>query len=127
MTSVVLDASALLAFLFGESGGDQVEQLLEGSVMSAVNWAEVVQRGAARRLDTSTWRDRMGGFGLTVVPFTPEDAESTAQLWSVGRDIGLSLADRACLALADRLDLAAYTADRAWTRVQLSADVRLIR
>ena len=65
--------------------------------------------------------------GLRILPFTPEDAELTAGLWSTSRQAGLSLGDRACLSLAQRLSLPALTADRSWAALELEVEVRLIR
>jgi PIN domain nuclease of toxin-antitoxin system len=62
-----------------------------------------------------------------VQPFGETDALETAALWAVTRSAGLSLADRACLALARRSDLPAVTADQAWSKVDVGATVTLIR
>jgi ribonuclease VapC len=61
------------------------------------------------------------------VPFSAEDAERAAVLWPLGRQIGLSLGDRACLALAERLRRPALTADRSWLELELDVEVRPIR
>jgi len=67
------------------------------------------------------------GLGVTIVPFGAEDAELAAQLRSSTQILGLSLADRACLALAARTDLPALTADRAWAGLDVGIRVRLFR
>ena len=127
MPAYVLDASALLAFLNREPGADAVGPLVESSVISSVNWVEVLQRATALGMEILVVRRYLGSFGLGVLPFTAEDAEQVAQLWSSTRPAGLSLGDRACLSLAKRLGLPALTADRAWEALNLDVEVRLIR
>ena len=64
---------------------------------------------------------------MTIAPLSAEDGELAAQLWLETRARGLSLGDRACLALALRLKLPALTADRAWASLKLPMKVRVIR
>ncbi len=116
--SCVLDASALLAFLHGESGEESVRSLLPGSWMSAVNWSEVVSQCVARRVDWEGLRDDLASLGVTILPMTPDDAEEAGRLWSATKALGLSLGDRACLALAKRLELPAITMDRTWALLE---------
>lgn len=109
----VVDASALLEFLQGEHGTDVVEQALEaGSACGAANWSEVAQKVQAhgRRWDLA--RGLLESYEIEVVPVTLDDAERAAALWS--HVPALSLADRLCLALGDRLDALVLTADRSW-------------
>lgn len=111
--SVVLDASALLAYLQGEEGAAVVEQQLDaGAVCGAANWAEVAQKilGAGRDWDLA--RGLLLSYGCAVEAVTADDAEWAARRWRTGE--GLSLADRLCLALAHRTGLEAWTADAAW-------------
>lgn len=111
--NAVLDASALLAFLQGEPGADVVEAHLDaGAVCGAANWSEVAQKvlAAGRDLDL-TWA-LLTSYQLTVEPVIVDDAERAARRWRRGE--GLSLADRLCLALAERVDLDVWTADSAW-------------
>lgn len=93
--------------------------------MSSVNWSEVVQKSLALGIETTVLRSNLEAHGLTIVPFDKEDAERAARLWKPGS--GLSLADRACLALAIRHGAPVYTADRQWVSLSSGADVRLIR
>ena len=127
-TSFVLDASALLAWLHREPGLEIVEASLGSSVICSVNWSEVLQKIIAR--GDQQPRD-VGGdlefLGLIVIPFTAGDAMTAANLWAVGRNVGLSLGDRACLSLAQRLELPVLTTDRVWETLSLGIDVRLIR
>lgn len=109
---IVVDSSALLAYLQGEPGAEVVRQhLVEGAVISAVNWSEVAQK--VRRADVwEVARALLLSYPLQVLPVDVDDAEAAAARWMPGTP--LSLADRLCLALADRLRLPALSADRAW-------------
>jgi PIN domain nuclease of toxin-antitoxin system len=123
----VLDASALIALLWEEPGAEAVEALLGRSVVSAVNWSEVLQRYDALGLGVQGRRDSVEALGIVIEDFTGDDAEATSGLWASTRTAGLSLADRACLALARRLGLPAHTADREWRKVDVGVEVVLIR
>jgi ribonuclease VapC len=121
----VLDASALLALLFGEVGFEAVP--LEGSAVSAVNWSEVVQVAVRREADVVGLGDAIAAEGAVVVPFTADHAASAAALWPRTRAAGLSLADRACLALAGTFGVPALTTDRAWRAVDTGVAVVVVR
>jgi PIN domain nuclease of toxin-antitoxin system len=125
--SLVLDASSLLAFLHDEPGADRVWSVLSGAMVCAVNWSEVVQKSLRRRADISGMRQEFVEAGVVFVPFTAEQAEIAALLWDKTRHYGLSLADRACLALATERQLPILTADRAWSGLSLDLDIQLIR
>ena len=109
---MVLDASALLAFMRHEQGGDRVEAELDGGVVGAANWSEVAQKTRALGGDWGVARSLLLSYDLRIEPVTEADAERAGSSWQKGS--GLSLGDRLCLALADRLGVAALTADRAW-------------
>jgi PIN domain nuclease of toxin-antitoxin system len=123
----VLDASALFAMLQSEPGGDLVRDLLEVSLMSTVNWSEVVQKALDRQVETAGLREDLEALGLQIIPFSPEQAERTAHLRAQTRQAGLSLGDRACLALAAERNLPAITADGAWTTAEVAIEIRAIR
>jgi len=129
----VLDASALLAHLRDEPGADVVaEAIASGAVISTVNLAEVFSRVADRGGDPAKLAAELTQSGLldgaiTVEPFTVADAIETGRLRPLTRDAGLSLGDRACLALARRLDAPALTADTDWQGVAHGVELRLIR
>lgn len=131
--AVVLDASALLAYVLGEAGRSVVEDALTaGAIMSAVNYAEALSRLVAADADIGTVAQMLSSFGLggyllTVVPFGPADAVAAARLRAPTRALGLSLGDRACLAVALRFGAAALTADRAWATLDVGVEVRLLR
>lgn len=109
----VFDASALLAVLLGEAGSEAVEQhLAEGGRVSAANWSEVAQKVTTKTAVWPTARELLLSFGLLIEPVTEQDAEAAAAIWTSARQ--LSLADRLCLALGDRLGAEVLTADRAW-------------
>ena len=111
----VLDASALLAFLQGEDGAERVESALDsGACVSAVNWSEVAQRVQGRGGAWVASRALLLSYDLEIADVTADDAERAARMWRRGS--GLSLADRLCLALAERRDDEVLTADREWTR-----------
>jgi PIN domain nuclease of toxin-antitoxin system len=116
----VLDASAVLAWLRGEPGAALVEAHLDGAVISAVNVAEVHQKLAQHGVDADATTRRLRGLGVRVEPFYPADAVLASRLWPYTRAAGLSLGDRCCLALAVRLTAPALTADKGWTRIDLT-------
>lgn len=126
-TTCVLDASALLAVLHSEPGAETVEDVLDCAAISTVNWSEVCQRWLAHDVDIVDLRADIEALGVQIVPFTAEDAEQAAALWSSTRRLGLSLGDRACLGLARRLELPAVTADRAWLDADVGIEIRPIR
>jgi PIN domain nuclease of toxin-antitoxin system len=110
---VILDSSALLAFLLGESGADVVEAALdEGATCGAANWSEVAHKVRAHGRDWSLSSALLDSYELAIEPVTADDAERAESLWRTGS--GLSLGDRSCLALADRLDLDVLTTVRSW-------------
>jgi PIN domain nuclease of toxin-antitoxin system len=123
----VLDASALLAFLFREEGHERVERLLDGSCMSSVNLSEVISRFVRDGHDAQMVRDRLSSLRLEIVPFDDRDAMLAASLLPATRPLGLSLADRACLALALRMELPAVTADRAWKDLDVDVEIEVVR
>ena len=109
----VLDASALLAFLQGEPGADVVERALDGGgVCGAANWSEVAQKVQAHGRSWDLARGLLESYDLEVVPVSLDDAERGAARWSDSPS--LSLADRLCLALGDRLDVPVLTANKSW-------------
>lgn len=128
MNSIVLDASSLLALIQKEEGGELVKSVLKFSIMSAVNVAEcltVLQRTGFAPQETSILiRDVVGA----IVPFDIEQAKLVAELQPRTQHQGLSLGDRACIALGIRLKTPIYTADMIWAKLKLDgADIRLIR
>jgi ribonuclease VapC len=107
---VVLDASALLVLLQEESGADEVERVLDGASMSSVNLSEVIQKSEQHGVDTEGLEYDLEALGIEFHGFDVEMARLTAELWTEGS--GLSLGDRACLALARLTGSTAVTSDR---------------
>ncbi len=123
----VLDSSAVLAFLFDEPGALQVASVVGASLMSTVNLAETLAVVERQQREPGPVLQLLRDLGLAFVLFDEDLAERTAALEGVTRDLGVSLGDRACLALAMRMDRPALTADRTWTRLQLPVRVELVR
>ena len=122
----VMDASAMLAMLHGEPGADAVAMILATTVVSAVNWAEVVQKARAHGVDVEGLQEELTHLGVEFVPFTTAEAEVAADLWHRGLR-SLSLADRACLATAIVRVLPVVTADRAWSDLPTDVTVKIVR
>lgn len=127
----VLDASALLTYLFGETGAEEVEKRLPSAVIHAVNYAEVLSKLAERGLPPAEAEAQMREQGLLQVLNIdlgdPLDAPTVAQLRLLTRAAGLSLGDRYCLALALRLGVPAVTTDRAWAALDVGVRVEVLR
>jgi PIN domain nuclease of toxin-antitoxin system len=124
----VLDASALLAVLNGEPGADKLTvELLSTAASSTVNLAEVQSKLVDRGLNP----DRAWAATMTpvaeAIPFTTEHAKAAGGLIAETRALGLSLGDRACLALARALKAPVYTADRSWKNLKLGLHIHVIR
>ena len=127
MTATVLDASAVLAYLQGEPGGDLVGEHLSTSLISAVNLSEIVAILIDKGLDAAAVDATLDSIGLEVVAFDAEQGRFAGLLRGATRKRGLSLGDRACLALARSRGVPVLTSDRAWAEVVSGAKVRLIR
>jgi PIN domain nuclease of toxin-antitoxin system len=124
----VLDASVLLAIFKDERFEQDVLSVLEGAVMSATNYAEVLTRLIDLGISLTDPRvEAMFALLDRIEPFTEAQARVAAELRNETRHAGLSLADRACLALALEINADVYTADRPWSRVDVGCKVHLIR
>lgn len=124
---VVLDASAVLAYLQDETGHEKVhEVLVEGrGIVSAVNAAEVVGKLLEAGLTGLSVKSIMDNLELQIESFDDEQAWETGKLRPSTREIGLSLGDRACLALAYVKKLPVITADKHWDK--LATDITVIQ
>ena len=125
--SVVLDASALLAYLQDEPGGERVRAALGHAVISTVNWAEVVGKARDDGVDTRGLREDLASLGLAFEPLSAAQAEIAGQLKERTRRYGLSLGDRACLALGSDRGESVCTVDRVWKQLDLGVEVEMIR
>jgi ribonuclease VapC len=109
----VFDASALLAFLQAEEGAVEVEKALtDGGLCGAANWSEAAQKVRAHGRGWDLADALLASYRVAVEPVTQADAEWAAGRWRRGE--GLSLADRLCLALGERVDATVWTAYRSW-------------
>lgn len=125
--SIVFDSSALLAITFEEEGAEIAAQALNDGIISAVNVSEVITRYTDLGASEDDARASLLAFGLEIYPFDASLAIATGLMRSATRDAGLSLGDRACLALAIREQARVLTADRAWATLDLDIAVELIR
>ena len=123
----VLDSSAILALLNDEAGGDVVAEILPSSVVSTVNLAEVIASLVNKGVGGADAEAALLTLDCKSEPFRREEALLAGRLRESTRQAGLSLGDRACLALALSLGLPVLTADRAWRNLPLEVEVRLIR
>lgn len=121
----VVDASVVLAWLQDEPGGDDAEPRLMEGVIGAVNWSEVLQKSRQHGADAELVSRLLASFGLSVAEVVREDAERAAALWRRGS--GISLADRLCMALGNRLGLPVATTDGSWRQVPGAPEIVLIR
>lgn len=128
MSSVVLDASALLALLSREPGADILTpEVLGTAATSAVNLAEVQSKLVDRGMDTDEAWEATVSSGSDVISFTQEHARIAGDLVRQTRPLGLSFGDRACLALGIALKAPIYTADKSWKKLKLPVPIHLIR
>ena len=128
MSKVVLDASALLAVLNNEPGSDKLTpELLSDAASSTVNLAEVHSKLVSAGGDPDeAWEDTLSPI-REAIPFTSEQAQIVGSLITQTRSLGLSLGDRACLALGLVLKAPVYTADKSWKSLKLGIHIHVIR
>lgn len=123
----VLDASALLAYLLDEPGADAVAEIIDSSCISTVNLSEVAARLARDGLTPAEFAGDISEMNLQVIPFLTDDALAVASLEPKTRRLGLSLGDRACLALGLARGEPVYTADRVWAKLDIGVKIISIR
>jgi ribonuclease VapC len=128
MNRIVLDASAILAVIGGEPGADKLTpDLLARAVGSTVNLAEVQSKLVSRGWTSEqAWEDATSPV-RELVSFDEEQARIAGDLVTQTRHLGLSLGDRACLALGMALKLPVYTAEKAWKKVKVGVRIHVIR
>lgn len=128
MNKAILDASALLALIKNESGADKVEPLLGFIVMSSINVSEAAAILLESEMSSQEVQDCLLPLISVIMPFDEEQAFQAADLKKQTKKQGLSLGDRACIALGIKMQLPVYTADRIWQEVSLdTVEIRLIR
>ena len=125
--SVILDASALLALIFGEPGAEIVIPFARGSQILSVNFTEVVGRVQAIEGNTKRLVAAVDSLEIHVRPFDRVLAQMAGELRAHTDQIGASLADRACLAFAILHRQPVLTADKDWSKLELDIDIRQIR
>lgn len=127
MSAVVLDASAVIALLMEESGAEVVRACLPDAAISSVNLVEVGTKIVDEGAEEADIRAAVARLGVEIVSFEEEAAFAAAMLRDRTRRHGLSLGDRACLALGAARGLPVLTTDRSWMRVDVGVEVRLVR
>lgn len=125
MSSVVLDASAVIALLKGERGASKVAGVVADAAIGVFNQAEVIGHFVHLGAPIDDIRAMLGALPIIVIAGDEALAWEAGALRSVTSKAGLSLGDRCCLALAKRLNLPAYTADRIWKNVAMDVGVKI--
>jgi PIN domain nuclease of toxin-antitoxin system len=72
-------------------------------------------------------RESLNILGLAIIPFDEDLSFQTGLLAIVTKQYGLSLGDRACLALALKTGYSAVTSDRVWKNLNIKLNVKIIR
>jgi PIN domain nuclease of toxin-antitoxin system len=117
----------VLAVYFDEPGGELVRAALPGALLSAVNYTEAIGKCLDRGDTLSAALRKLAAMGISIIPYDAKLAQRAGELQTLGRRLGLSLGDRACLSLAEREGVPVLTADRLWKSLPLRLDIRLIR
>ena len=127
MSHVVLDASAVLALLNSEPGAEAVEAVVSSAALSTVNLTEVLSKLAEQGLDDEQLRLVATSLPCEIVPFDAGQAFAAAALRRTTRSKGLSLGDRACLAMAQAINGRALTTDTVWKEIDVGIAIEVIR
>ncbi|WP_020472299.1 type II toxin-antitoxin system VapC family toxin [Zavarzinella formosa] len=127
MVKVVLDASAVLAVLLSERGGEVVAPRLHQACVSSVNYSEILARAVRLSGSLEDSRRHVDRHQLLVVPFDTDQAVMAASLIPATKSLGLSFADRACLGLGLSRGLPVLTADKSWGGLSLGVAIEVIR
>jgi PIN domain nuclease of toxin-antitoxin system len=128
MSKIVLDASAIMAIIQNEAGHEKLTiELLAGSSCSSVNLAEVQAKLVSQGwTQDDAWEDATGPVD-EIVPFDAQQAKTSGDLITQTNPFGLSLGDRACLALGIALNAPVYTTDKMWKKLKLGIPIQVIR
>jgi ribonuclease VapC len=127
VSKYVLDASALLALLHNEPGAKRVHDILAHSVIGAVNACETVGKLVSAGMNFDDARTSIELLNIEVIPFDNEAAYKAGNLIAETKKLGLSLGDRACLALGIITQLTVVTAEQSWSKVKLPVALEIIR
>ncbi len=127
MSDIVLDASALLALIYKEAGHEMVAQAMPKAIMSAINLSEVLAILYEEEIPESQVDLDIANLITKIIDFDQQQALIAAKLRKHTKQYGLSLGDRACLALAESLALPVLTADKHWSKLKLDLEIRMIR
>lgn len=127
MSEIVLDSSAVLALLCEETGAQVVFEHLPGAIISTVNVAEIFSKAVEKGLGLEPARLALAKLRLSVIPFDDDLAFITGTLREPTRILGLSLGDRACLALGMARQLPVLTTESRWKDVTLDIEIIQIR
>lgn len=123
----VFDSSAVLAVIYGESGSDDVIDRMRGALLSSVNLIEVHSKLLLNGVPQEAARQKILQLRCEISPLDEEQARIASEMVTKTRPHGLSLGDRACLALAIQRGATVYTADQAWEGIPLKLDLKMIR
>jgi ribonuclease VapC len=126
VSAFVLDASALLAMLRDEAGGDKVAEVIGDACMSVVNFAEVVSHFIHNEMPPNEVDAMLRPLPITLVPASIDLSRLSGHLRASTSEAGLSLGDRFCLALAMTEKLPAWTSDRQWSAIADKAGVEVV-
>lgn len=127
MTPCVFDSSTVIAILNKEPGHDMAEKLISQSLISTVNVTEVAKH-LSERIDVfAAVQTVLKSLKYQIIAYSNEQAEYAGFLYRTTAKYGLSLGDRACLALAISKNLPVVTTDKIWANIDLPIDVTLLR
>ena len=127
MSAIVFDSSVVIAILKQEPGCSTAESSISDALISTVNMSEVATYLARNSVPKDTIQEVLASFPIQVVPFEESLAIQTGCLYSSCKHLGLSLGDRACLALALSRKMPVLTADRVWSKLDLGISIQVLR
>lgn len=127
MKKFSLDSSAFIAYVFDEKGADEAYKYLYNSIISSVIFCEFISLMIEKGFTLDESREVVDSFGIEIIDFDEEQAIIAAELRSKTKSKGLSLGDRACLALATIKKIPVVTADKIWSKLDIGVNIKLIR
>jgi PIN domain nuclease of toxin-antitoxin system len=127
MSKLVIDASALLAVLLGEEPAKEIEKLIPSSVISSVNFSEVVAKLTDIDMPENKIREILESLPIEVYSFNKKQAYIAGLLRPLTKSKGLSFGDRACLSLGMLLKAPVVTMDRVWKNLNIGIEIRVLR